>query len=346
MVKRFLHILLLFLIVHPAKSQDLAFSQFYETPLLRNPALAGVFDGDIRIAGAFRSQWQSITIPYQTSAFSTEIKFPIGKYDDWITAGVQITQDVAGDIKLKRTQFLPVVNFHKSLSGNNNNYLSLAFMGGPVNSQFDPTQLKLDDQYQNGVFNPNSPTGAVFSKTGLNYWDIGTGISYTSTFGENNTTYYIGAALFHANKPKVGFYTTDGETTMQRKITFNAGLNLPVSDMHKFLIYGDYIKQGGNEQFLGGVMFGADLLQNSGYNYSDYESITLYGGAFYRWNDALIPVIKLDMYQFSLGLSYDANISQLKTASQSYGGFELTATYKAKFASRSANANKVKCISF
>ena len=341
MFNRFIHIFLLMIIGNLAYSQDLTFSQFYENPLLRNPALAGVFEGDIRVIGTFRNQWQSITVPFQTTAFSTEVKFPFGKHDDWITAGVQITQDAAGDIKLKRTQLLPVLNFHKSLSGDNDNYLSFAIMGGVVNSQFDPTLLKLDDQFINGAFSPNNPTSGIFTKTGFSYWDLSTGISYTSSFG-NGVKYYLGAALFHFNKPLVGFYTNNDQSALHRKAVLNGGLTLPLNDFSKVLFYADYFKQGGNQQFLGGVMYGTDLLQGQGYG--SYQNISLYAGAFYRWNDALIPVIKMDIYEFSFGVSYDANVSQLKTASQVQGGFELTATYKAKFRNRSNAADKVRCI--
>ena len=80
-------------------TQDLSFSQFYEKPLLRNPALAGVFTGDVRISGIHRSQWQSVTVPFQTSGLSAEVKFPM-RWDDWITIGIQATHDVAGDIKI------------------------------------------------------------------------------------------------------------------------------------------------------------------------------------------------------------------------------------------------------
>ena len=39
--------------------QDFTFSQFQEMPLLRNPAIAGLFAGDIRLQSAYRSQWLS-----------------------------------------------------------------------------------------------------------------------------------------------------------------------------------------------------------------------------------------------------------------------------------------------
>ena len=58
-------------------AQDIGFSQFYEQPLLRNPALAGIFNGDVRLTASYRNQWQSVTVPYRTLALSTEIKFPM-----------------------------------------------------------------------------------------------------------------------------------------------------------------------------------------------------------------------------------------------------------------------------
>jgi type IX secretion system PorP/SprF family membrane protein len=344
MRKRIIHIgLLMMLLVQNLYSQDLTFSQFYENPLLRNPALAGVFEGDIRVIGTFRNQWQAITVPFQTGAFSTEVKFPVGKADDWITAGVQVTHDRAGDIQLKRTQLLPVINYHKSLSGDNDNYLSAAFMFGPVNSQFDPTQLRLDEQFINGSFNPNNPTSIAFSRTGYTYWDMSTGISYSSSL-PNNVRYYIGGGIFHFNQPKVGFYSNNEESRLQRKYVLNGGITFPLSDINKLIFYADYFRQGGNEQFLGGTMYGIDILQSQSVDL--FQNISVYFGAFYRWNDAFIPVVKLDMYALSAGLSYDANVSRLRTASQSRGGIEFTLSYKAQLSNRNSGRDKLKCIRF
>src|SRR5947209_1368176 len=147
-------------------SQDLTFSQFYEMPMLRNPSLAGLFNGDIKVSIAHRSQWQSVTVPYQTSALGVEYKLPVLGYNDFMTLGLAASLDVAGDVKLKRTQLLPVLNFHKSLSGDIDNYLSLAVMAGPVQSQFDPTQAKFDDQFVNGSYSSGNQTSQTFTKTG------------------------------------------------------------------------------------------------------------------------------------------------------------------------------------
>ena len=105
-----------------SSAQDINFSQFYELPLLRNPAIAGLFTGDVRVVGVFRNQWNSVTVPYQTTGLSGELKFAINEVD-YLALGVQLTNDVAGDSKLGRTALLPTLTFHKSINGDKDSYL-------------------------------------------------------------------------------------------------------------------------------------------------------------------------------------------------------------------------------
>ncbi len=51
-------------------------------------------------------------------------------------------------------------------------------------------------------------------------------------------------------------------------------------------------------------------------------------GLFIRHKDAVIVVLGIDYKSYTLGLSYDINISKLKTASNSRGGFEISVTYR------------------
>src|SRR5437868_4615581 len=112
---KFIFIISLILITSFAKTQDINFSQFYELPLLRNPALAGIYKGDIRLTSAFRSQWGSVTVPFVSQALGAETKFAVGaNSDNYLSLGLQITNDVAGTSKLGKTQFLPMLAFHKS----------------------------------------------------------------------------------------------------------------------------------------------------------------------------------------------------------------------------------------
>ena len=327
------------LVALTAPGQDINFSQFYELAMLRNPALAGIFSGDIRITSAYRNQWESVTVPYRTFGFGAEYKMPLGgNSDDFITMGLQATDDVAGDSKLSRIQLLPVMNFHKSLKGSNPGYLSAGFMGGPVFQHFDPSKLSFDDQFVNGSYSTSNPTRQVFTNTNFTFWDFSAGLSYSSVAGEN-VYYYLGAGLFHILEPKVAFQQ-QFDIKLNRKWMFNVGLSLPVSEVDKLVLYGDYFTQGGSRQGQGGLIITHDMSQ-----FQD-EKFGISGGMFYRWMDAIIPMVKLDMNKLGLGLSYDINTSKLKTASQYRGGLELTLSYKGYTNNSNSSVNKVKCPSF
>lgn len=330
----------LFILCIAAMAQDLNFSQFYEVPMLRNPSLAGVFKGDLRVNAVHRSQWQSVTVPFQTTSLGIEYKVPVFAFNDYITLGLQASHDVAGDIKLKRTQIMPVINYHKSLSDDVDNYLSLAFMGGPVQSQFDPTQARLDDQFVNGAYHENNSTSQVFSRTGYSYWDASTGLTFSSGYGYDSR-FYIGAAMFHFIKPKVNFFMENSDTHIDPKFVINAGLTSGISDNNRLICYADYFKQGSFTQFFGGAMYETDLVQ-----YDENDRVAFAVGGFYRWNDAFVPTVQVTMHQWQAALSYDVNVSKLKTASQMRGGFELTASYRGFLNTRSSSQDKMRCVQF
>src|SRR5690606_9027923 len=60
------------------------------------------------------------------------------------------------------------------------------------------------------------------------------------------------------------------------------------------------------------------------FNALEQQLFAIYGGLFYRFKDAVIPTIKLDYQQYAITVSYDINSSQLKTASNGMGGFEIS----------------------
>ncbi|RYY99671.1 MAG: type IX secretion system membrane protein PorP/SprF [Chitinophagaceae bacterium] len=319
-------------------AQDINFSQFYEMPLLRNPALSGTFRGDLRVSGAFRSQWNSATSAYKTQALGVESKFGVSaNTDDYMSFGMQLTNDVAGDSKMGKTQLLPVLTYHKSMSSEKDAYLSLGFIGGVVQQRFDPSGLKFDDQYVNGAYSPANPTRQTFSNTNLIYWDAGVGLAYSSEAG-SDLKYYVGASYYHFNQPKVAFNPVS-DVRLNSKFSMNAGLSVPTSEYDNLMVFGDLFMQGGHNQAQGGFLFRHDLRQLG----DEGETVSLSAGAFYRLNDAVAPVIKLDYYQWSVGASYDATISKLKNANGGQGGFEITLSYKNFLNIRNSSADKMRC---
>lgn len=296
--------------------QDMHFSQFFEAPLWRNPSLAGIFNGDVRIQAVYRDQWNSITDAYKTGSFNAEIKKPIGQGNDFITTGAQILYDKSGTIGWSSTYVLPVLNYHKSLSGDRMQYLSLGCMGGWVEKKFDASKMTTDNMYETG--SNNEPLAA----THYSYWDATVGLSYNASFGLNQgNSFFVGAAYHHFAKPRNSFYKNN-EVSMTPKLVFSAGFRMNVSDFSYVTIQADHSSQGGHQETVGGALCGLKLGSDP-----DNAQYTIHAGAFLRWNDALIPVVKLDFNPVSVSVSYDVNISKLKPTSYGRGGFELSLSY-------------------
>jgi type IX secretion system PorP/SprF family membrane protein len=309
-------------LAHTSYAQDLHFSQFFEAPLLRNPSLAGIFTGDYRIQGVYRDQWNSITNAYRTASFNGEYKAPVGRSNDFLTIGLQILYDKAGTAGLTTNEIFPALNYHKSLSDVKTMYLSLGFMGGYVDKYIDRSKITTNAQYVGGAYNPSLPDGETFPTPAIHYWDGSVGMSFNTTFGvDQKSSMFLGAAYHHLNRPKNSFYQ-DASTELDPKFVFSAGIKTPVNEYSYVTIQADHSRQGTAVETIGGLMY-SYLLGD----FVDDPRYVLSLGAFLRWKDAFIPVIKLDMLPLSIGISYDVNVSPLQTVSQGRGGFELSISY-------------------
>jgi type IX secretion system PorP/SprF family membrane protein len=299
-----------------AHGQDIHFSQFFQAPLLRNPSLAGIYTGDIRVQAVYRDQWNSVTNAYKTASLDGEYKMPVGKTNDYLTVGMQLLYDKAGTIAWTSTYVLPALNYHKSLSAEKNRYLSLGFMGGIVQRRIDRSRVTTNSTYNNGT------DGEYFTDASYLYADGSVGMSYNSNLGNNpNNNYFLGAAYHHFNRPKQSFYR-NANIELFPKWVFSGGIRFGVSDYSYITVQADESTQGPYQETVAGAMYGIKLGEDH-----DNPEYTIHGGAFLRWNDALIPMLKLDYTPFSVTISYDVNISKLKPSSYGRGGFEISVSY-------------------
>ena len=91
------------LLGNQGKTQDLHFSQFFNSPLTTNPANTGFIpDGDFRLGINYRDQWSSImAVPYKTMSAFGDVQLMKDKFENgWLGAGAVILRVVAGSGKL------------------------------------------------------------------------------------------------------------------------------------------------------------------------------------------------------------------------------------------------------
>ena len=315
--------------------QDIHFSQFFEAPLLRNPSLAGIFTGDIRVQAVYRDQWNSVTNAYRTGSLNAEYKMPVGRGNDFVTAGLQMLYDRAGTVSWVSAHVLPALNYHKSLSVEKSSYLSLGFMGGPVHRRFDRSKMTTNSMYD------GLGDGETFVQPQYTYIDGAIGMSYNSQLNASpDDNYFLGLAYHHFTRPRNSFYR-NAAAQVEPKWVASGGIRFGVTPESYVTLQADHSIQGKFSETVAGALYGMKLGPDL-----DNPSYTIHGGAFLRWNDALIPVIKIDYTPFSVALSYDVNISKLKTSSYGRGGLELSISYIGFTNRDNSTLNAVNCPRF
>lgn len=310
-----------------AFAQDIHFSQFYETSPIRNPALTGIFSGDYKAGVNYRTQWSSLSAPYQTILASGEARISVNsEVGDFLSFGLTTTYDKAGTINFNSLQVYPSVAYNKALAGENQTYLSVGFAGGYIQRSIDLSKATYSSQYVNGEYSQLN-MGDNINNSVVRNFDLGAGVSLNSTAGSTNQiNYYIGAGAYHLAKPKQAFNRNDEYSRLQTKWVGNAGFKYRISDVFAFTSHFNFIQQGPHQQIMGGGLISWQAMYQADGFYigSTPGAFTLYAGAYVRYKDAIIPTIKMDYKTYSLTCSYDINTSPLKAGTSGAGGFEMS----------------------
>jgi type IX secretion system PorP/SprF family membrane protein len=302
------------------KSQDPHFSQFFASPLTLNPALTGKFDGTLRVSGNYRNQWPAFNNVFTTSTLSVDfdiLKNKLPDYDTW-GLGILALTDKAGGGILTNNYIGLSTSYHKALDEDGFQQIGLGFQGTYGQKTLNINKLTFQDQLT--PFGFTGVTQEIFNNDNLSikYLDLNAGLLYSaSTDGYNN--YYIGASMYHINRPKESFQ--GGTWNVAARTTISAGGYFPVSDILTLHTSGIYqVQNKATETVIGGAL--AATLDGESENPSN-----VYAGLWYRFNDAAIPYIGLEFSGLRIGATYDINTSSLKSGSQSRGGMEISVIY-------------------
>ena len=305
--------------------QDLHFSQYLNAPMLLNPALTGLFNGDVRASANFRTQWGSVTTPYNTYGVHAEGSLFRGKLDpNLFGVGLQLLGDKAGDGELTHNQALLSASYGLSLNGFSNHFFSVGAQLGYGNQRLNMSKLTFDSQYDGFGLNENISSGEQFDRESVSYFDVNGGMSWFFAPSEY-ASLYAGVSLYHINKPEVGFFTEEKES-LYLKTMFYGGGEFYMNDAFSIVPMAFYTTQGPSTELTVGTLFKKVIVHDYA---STYGGVSVYAGGLYRNEDAFIALVKLDYGVFSGGLSYDINSSKLSKASNSYGAFEISLMYKA-----------------
>lgn len=312
-------ILFLFVLcVNYIHAQDIHYSQFNSSPQNLSPAQTGLFDGDWRFVGNFRSQWSVIPVPYRTFSLATDTRIK-SKLKDAVAAGLVVNTDKSGDSKFTTTQIYLSGAYIKKLNADSTQFISLALQPGISSKSFNINALTFDSQFDGDNYDPTLPTGENFPKTRITYLDLGGGLSYL--YKKNNRSQAnIAISALHINRPKQSFFNNDA-IKLDMKTSISGLLEFPVSAQIDILPTILYQRQGKFHETVAGV-FGKYYLKPV-----DGMTTAVSLGGFYRMKDAFVLVANMDYRNFTVGVSYDVNTSKLIAATNHRGGFEISLIY-------------------
>lgn len=311
-------------------AQDVHFAQFWNNSIQYNPGMAGMIPANLRIATSYRNQWASVASPYKTFAFNADTRFDM-KGSASLGAGLSVYKDVAGDTEFGTTNIL------LSLSGilelDRHNKLSLGVSGGMLQKNINTSNLQWGSQYQGGQYNATlDPNENINMEPGMK-GDVSAGLVYVYHSSErymsanDQLNVQLGFAVNHIARPRMD-WTSAYTDTLHRNFVGSGQVNVGVGNSRLTLVPGFLMFfQGPSKEIMIGSQFKYRLQEASkvtGFVKGAYLSL----GTYLRLGDAFIPSVSLDFDKYSLGVSYDVNVSSLRTASNGKGGFEISLKFR------------------
>jgi type IX secretion system PorP/SprF family membrane protein len=325
-MKKIITILSGVLLSFTASSQDVHFTMFHVAPTVLNPASAGLFEGTFRGSSNFKTQWGSVSNPYNTLAVSID-------GNAWRNSGktahlgmaLNAYRDVAGSTNFGTTKIN--LSLSSILWLNDKNMASIGLTGGWGQRTISPGNLQWDAQFDGQVYDPTLPSNESYAFQNSSFIDFGLGAMWA--YGTSATDIgsfdkfkaQVGIAYHHLAKPEIRSYEIIEKLYSRFVIHADMhysqkGSKLAVRPRFSALM------QGPSRELNVGCMFRYLIQEGSKYT-GNNRGFAISLGGYYRIADAISPSIEIEWAGFTIGYSYDVNTSGLRAASLGRGGSEF-----------------------
>lgn len=294
-------------------AQDIHFSQFFNAPLALGPGCIGNFDGDHRVSGIFRQQWRSVTVPYRTFGLGGDAAHFMGVKK--LGVGAWLFNDRAGDSRLNQFHLDVGASWTERFGNASEHAITAGIQVGFTSLTLDNSGLSFDAQYNGFYYDPDLDSGERFARDGLVHPDVSTGAVYRYQPAARKLVQF-GFALFNLTTPEIGFLGEPG-VPLDMRSAFHAITRFPVTDELDILPMGQFMKQGEFNELDLGANVRYILLERYGLQRA------VQAGLHFRAADAGYIYAGFDHDDWTFGVSYDINTSDLVPASRNRGAIEF-----------------------
>lgn len=292
--------------------QDSHMSQFSTSPIIMNPSYAGSQEkGDIRVVSQFRNQWNSVANKLSTTTLAVDIPFQ----QKWGLGGYIINYDAAKSFNV--FNFVVSAAYDIASKHQKKHKINMGLQLGLIYKSTSNDKLVFDNQYVDGTFNTDLPSGENITKVSTMMPEVNYGISYQNIEHRKKFKPYGGISVFHLTHPKESFIKSQ-DSKLPLRYVFIGGGKIIASDE---LIFDPkiLIMRQKNAMEINVGFDGEYMVQPN--------TVSVLWGVYYRFKDAIIPMIGIDYKSILFKMSYDVNISTLKPYSNGKGGIEFSLTF-------------------
>lgn len=303
-------------------AQDIHYSNFGFSPLNINPALTGIFAGDYRINGSYRSQWRGVPVSYST--FSGAFDMRLGSREKSLlerrwSVGMVFNHDKAGYSQLKNNNIGLAASYIAPLS--EQDFLSAGGYLGFHQRRFSTGDLTWDDQYYNKKFDPNFASADIENfEMNNTYGNVATGLNYHHQKPGKRGAFDLGLGLFNINRPNVSFQN-EPNCKLPVRYSVYTGANLQVHKNFDILLEAMGQWQGPHRELIGTVGGRLYIVDKT------TEQIAVQAAFSMRGKDAFSPQVGLIYNNWKVAVNFDANYSPFKKATNRLGGPEISVIY-------------------
>lgn len=297
------------------RTQDFHLSQYDAAVLNVNPALTGLFKGDYRIHGHYRTQWSAVASkPFTTGLVGFDMKHNT----NWGFGG-QIVNFRAGSGGYNVVSVLPSASYKFAFGEEKFHFISFGAQAGFFQKSINSASLTFANQYvktNGGEFNQGISSGETFTNNGIFKLDLNLGVMYYFSKPDNRINPFGGITFYHVNRPTESFLGEQNKLAIRPQIIAGTRIILnPKIAITPKLFY-QYQDQASEFTYAIASQF-----------YLETYDIFLLGTIIFRNEDAAIFEFGAKYGNFIGRLSYDINTSSLSSVSSGRGGTEFSLTY-------------------
>ncbi len=318
-----------FCLLNSLSAQDLAFSQFYHTPFLTNPAGIGFAIaervGERENIEYFKSSQLFMNYRFQPTESGNNFSTPILSWVNpmynrdskklWGGFGLSILNDNQSGF-LNTTGGVLAFAYHLPLG---KDYLSWGLQGGYFQRNYDIDAIIVDNQIITGIFDPNASINEDFMNLNQGYGIFSAGFMWHHFDRGGDQKFYLGLNVNNINRPDISLLQ-DGDNHLPRNLTATGGItffenrNVQLTPNFRWINRLDfnYVHVGTWLEF---ELFSRRRLSRDG---------LMKMGAWYNSNQAVAVAFSLDQPKYFATLSYDIPTGAETSNWLGNGAIELT----------------------